>query len=64
MFDRRYFYYTFTFTATDGENEGTYTFDGSSDDMEYEFNRAREMFYDEFGTYPTSINRDSAVRID
>ena len=64
MFDRRHFYYTFTFTATDGENEGTYTFDGSSDDMEYEFNRAREMFYDEFGTCPTSINRDSAVRID
>lgn len=64
MFDRRHFYYTFTFTATNGKNTGTYTFDGSSDDMDYEFNRARQMFFEEFNEYPTEINRDAAIRIE
>jgi len=64
MFDRRHFYYTFTFTARNANYSGTYSFDGSSDDMEYEFDRARQMFFEEFNEYPTDINRDSAIRLD
>lgn len=64
MFDRRHFYYTFTFTASNENHTATYTFDGSSDDMDYEFDRAKQMFYEEFNEYPTDIHRDSAIRIE
>ena len=64
MFDRRHFYYTFTFTVTNGKHTGTYTFDGSSDDMEYEFGRAKQMFFEEFNEQATEVRRDKARRIN
>ena len=52
------------FTVTNGKHTGTYTFDGSSDDMEYEFGRAKQMFFDEFNEQATEVRRDKAIRMN
>ncbi|HAB60877.1 MAG TPA: hypothetical protein DCE48_09265 [Lachnospiraceae bacterium] len=64
MFDQRHFNYTFTFTATSAKNTGIYTFNGSSDDMKDHFDKAEQLFFEEFNEYPTEVKRDSAIRIN
>lgn len=62
MFDQRHFYYTFTFTATNDRHTGTYTFDGSSDDMHDHYKKVEQLFFEEFNEYPSEINITSTIR--
>ena len=57
MFQKNKFSHMVTVQCSDGEHEATYTFIEGPDDDYGEI--TKEKFYEEFGSYPTSISRIS-----